>query len=123
MAALEVFRSFPRLTTKHTEMLLYQYHLQVPVGARMPCLTNRYHNCVGQSGRKKSEAVIIRIWDLLKCDGDDIFIPGRAKKRVPVRSLFCHIAVHGHSVPCVTLARRLGMSPSAISYAEREARR
>ncbi len=42
---------------------------------------------------------------------------GRQKRLVAARSLLCYFAVHALGIPAVELAKRLTMTPSAISYA------
>ena len=47
----------------------------------------------------------------------DVLTKGRQKRLVEARSLLCHCAVHALVIPAVELAKRLTMTPSAISYA------
>ena len=47
----------------------------------------------------------------------DILSKGRQKRTVEARSLFCFLAAHYLGTTITDLARRIGMVPSAISYA------
>ncbi len=49
--------------------------------------------------------------------GKDVLTRGRQKRLVEARSLLCCFAVHALGIPAVELAKRLTMTPSAISYA------
>jgi len=49
----------------------------------------------------------------------DVLSKGREAPRVEARSLFCHIASRDLGVPVTDLARLLGMTPSAVTYAVR----
>ena len=48
---------------------------------------------------------------------DDVLSKGRQALRVEARSLLCYIAVRDLKRSVTDLARLLGMTPSAISYA------
>jgi putative transposase len=63
------------------------------------------------------ETIADQVSALFKVNREDILSKGRRFPLVEARSLFCYLAVHGLHVSSVSLARRLGMSPSAIGYA------
>jgi REP element-mobilizing transposase RayT len=60
-------------------------------------------------------AVISRVCDLLKCDRYDIFTPGKVKKRVHARSLFCYWAVREFGMIQTELSRLLKLSSAAVT--------
>lgn len=55
--------------------------------------------------------------------GKDVLSKGREAPRVEARSLFCHIASHDLGASVTDLARLLGMTPSAVTYAVRRGRK
>jgi chromosomal replication initiation ATPase DnaA len=54
---------------------------------------------------------------LYQIDPEVILSKGRQKKQVEARDLFCYVAVHELRAPVTDLARLIGMTPTAISYA------
>lgn len=60
-------------------------------------------------------SVVARVCEVLRCDRSDIFAPGKAKKRVHARSLFCYWAVRELGTSQVELSRQLTLSPAAIT--------
>jgi putative transposase len=66
------------------------------------------------------ESVALRISRLYRITPSELLTKGRFPIRVEARSLLCHVAVHDLGMSLTELARRLGMTPSAIGYAANE---
>lgn len=58
-----------------------------------------------------------RVTDLLTMKPDDLALPGRQRRLVEARSLFCFWAVRELGIPMTALAVRFSLSPVAIGYA------
>jgi putative transposase len=63
------------------------------------------------------ETVAETISGLYRIDPEDVLSKGRQSTRVEARSLFCYVATHDLGVSLTELARRLGMTVSAVGYA------
>ncbi len=55
-----------------------------------------------------------KVAEIYRIDKDDLYARGRQKRRVEARSLFCYWAVRELGFGGTFMARRLGMSQSAV---------
>lgn len=63
------------------------------------------------------EKIADMISEMYDISMDDLLSKGRYPSRVEARSLFCYIASHELGISVTDLAKRIGMTPSAITYA------
>jgi putative transposase len=63
------------------------------------------------------QTIAEKVAKLYQIDPEVILSKGRQRKQVEARDLFCYVAVHELRAPVTDLARLIGMTPSAISYA------
>ena len=60
--------------------------------------------------------VAVRVAEIFQMEADDIFLKGKQQRRVKARSLFCFWAFYELGISLTELARRIGISVTAIGY-------
>ena len=63
------------------------------------------------------ETLCEKVAEILNVDPEEIYSPGKYKKRVMARSIFCYWAVRELGENATNLARKIGISQPAISQA------
>ena len=63
------------------------------------------------------ETLCEKVADIFNIDPEDIYTPGKYKKRVKARSVFCYWAVRELGESATNLARKIGVSQPAVSQA------
>ena len=59
---------------------------------------------------------MIKVSEIFKIDAEEILSKGKQQKKVKARSLFCYWAANELGVSLTELARKIGISVSAIGY-------